>query len=369
MSASRAWSWRHAVTQSDLPPTTRHVLLTLSIFMDETGASCFPSVEDLVGATGLSKRAVLTHLAAACDAGWLVRRQHGFRGQKWRRLEYEPLWPERDVDAREIDPGTDHEQAVEGGERGAPPSKSEVVNVVHEGGERRAPKVVNVVHQDREQSSNHSNTSPDLRENARAREGSKQTIRFLPPEPDDDAQFDELATLWPMKDKLVEARLVWSEMAAEDRDAALAYAPRYLSGLKGKRSFVEQLATWLRGRAWRVAGGASAATPVVTLSPYSRTFWAFAFGRLRRGERVGFMIDQAQRGTGPSVRADDMPGPDELAALVPVEVDSPAFDAWQQWFRSRQVASIRPDQARVIWCPSEWPAGMEAAGKAKEVAT
>jgi|GEM_PF-5191686 len=359
MTASRAWSWRHAVTQSELPPTTRHVLLTLSIFMDETGASCFPSVEDLVAATGLSKRAVLTHLTAACDGGWLERRRHGFRGQKWRRLEYEPLWPDRDADRREIDAGADREQAVEGGERGAPRSKTEVVQEVPEGGERGAPKVVNVVHQDREQSIHHSNTSPDLRENARARDESKSPIRFLPPEPDDDPRFDELATLWPMKDKLTDADGVWAGMTPEDRAAALAYAPLFLANHK-KRSVFEQLGNWLRGRSWRVAGSA-AAVATISVVPYSRMFWAVVFRRIDRGERCGFMLHQAQQGVACTVKADDMPSESEADALTPVKVDTPAFRAWRSWFTARQVAGsdVRPDVAKVIWCPSEWLAGVE----------
>ena len=140
-----AWTWRHAIVKSDLPATTRHVLLTLSIYMNEAGKGCFPSVDEIVSATGLSKRAVLTHLQAAVDAGWLVRRELGLRGRKWRRSEYESRWPDRG--GAMVDEDQDED---EGGERGAPPHADEVVNDVHhladQGGERAAPEVVNVVH-------------------------------------------------------------------------------------------------------------------------------------------------------------------------------------------------------------------------------
>jgi len=102
-----AWSWRHAVLQSDLPATTRHVLLTLSCFMNEVGTGCYPTQEQIAAATGLTDRAVRKHLEIACgvvkDAKgkridpariWIEVIEHGFRGQKWRNHEYRAVWPE-----------------------------------------------------------------------------------------------------------------------------------------------------------------------------------------------------------------------------------------------------------------------------------
>jgi hypothetical protein len=99
---SRAWTWRHLIIKSELPATTRHVLLTLSCFMNEVGGGCYPTQEDLAKASGLSDRAVRTHLDLAEKEGWLKRREHGFRGQKWRNTEYWALWPDPlDVDKGE----------------------------------------------------------------------------------------------------------------------------------------------------------------------------------------------------------------------------------------------------------------------------
>ncbi|UVC14725.1 helix-turn-helix domain-containing protein [Mesorhizobium onobrychidis] len=92
--SSRAWTWRHAITQSDLPATTRHVLLTLSCFMNEVGEGCYPTQDDLAKATGLTERAVRTHTEIAVEKGWLKRQEHGFRGQKWKNYEYSALWPD-----------------------------------------------------------------------------------------------------------------------------------------------------------------------------------------------------------------------------------------------------------------------------------
>jgi len=93
MPDNRAWSWRHSLLKSDLPATTRHVLLTISCFMNDVGGGCYPTQEQLAEATGLSDRAVRKHIDEAVEAGWLVKKEHGFRGQKWRNHEYEAAWP------------------------------------------------------------------------------------------------------------------------------------------------------------------------------------------------------------------------------------------------------------------------------------
>lgn len=88
------FSWRQAILQSDLAPTTRHVLLTLACHMNDAGESCYPSVELLAKETGLSTRAVITHLNLAKESGWIEVDKHGFRGQKWNRNDYKMAWPE-----------------------------------------------------------------------------------------------------------------------------------------------------------------------------------------------------------------------------------------------------------------------------------
>lgn len=109
----RSWSWRHAVLKSDLPPTTRHVLLTISCFMNDVGTGCYPTQEQLAEASGLTDRAVRKHIDAAVAAGWLVKREHGFRGQKWRNHEYEATWPTPHVDEanQHVDEGAEPRSA------------------------------------------------------------------------------------------------------------------------------------------------------------------------------------------------------------------------------------------------------------------
>lgn len=120
------FSWRQAILESDLPPTTRHVLLTLSCYMNDVGQSCFPSTARLARETGLTKRTVITHLHKSRELGWITIGLHGFGGQNWRSHEYALRVPE-------------------GGETRSPRQKKGGESV-SKGGESDDKKVVKEVH-------------------------------------------------------------------------------------------------------------------------------------------------------------------------------------------------------------------------------
>ena len=162
---SPLFSWRSAVSSPYGPDqaTTRHVLLTLSLHMNEKGGSCHPSVQRIVKESGLTKRTVLTHLEKANSAGWITKYEAGLSGQRHRRSAYaatipESFWQgvavgyeEGEHMAQEIieqarmqmpahladtlpagdDPDDDPDDDPEGGEGGSPPSEK--------GGERDSP--------------------------------------------------------------------------------------------------------------------------------------------------------------------------------------------------------------------------------------
>ncbi|HSH86876.1 MAG TPA: helix-turn-helix domain-containing protein [Methylophilus sp.] len=125
---STFYTWRQAVIKSQLASTTRHVLLTLGCHMNDMGESCYPSIETLCDETGLSNRAVITHLKLAVDAGFIQCDRHGFSGQKWARNEYKATFPP----IKAVNVVHDLEEKA--------------VNVVPEGSERSDVKAVNDVH-------------------------------------------------------------------------------------------------------------------------------------------------------------------------------------------------------------------------------
>ena len=112
------FSWRHAILKSELSPTTRLVLLTLSCHMNDAGESCFPSIATLVEETGLSRSSVIAHIKLAKGAGWIRVGLHGFGGQKWKSHEYTSAIPDS-VLCCEAGPA-DRPPLSEGGPAGGP---------------------------------------------------------------------------------------------------------------------------------------------------------------------------------------------------------------------------------------------------------
>lgn len=110
----KPYTWRSAIVNSELPSTTRHVLLTLSLYINDMGQSAYPSIERLSRETGLTDRAVGKHLKIAKEQGWVRVSKMGFSGQNWANNCYFPQIP---GDAEYT------EQAIEGAERGSAPSK------------------------------------------------------------------------------------------------------------------------------------------------------------------------------------------------------------------------------------------------------
>ena len=93
------FSWREAVLKSQLPAPAKHVLLTLSCYMNDLGESCFPSVETIARDTSMTKKTVIKHINTAQDWGFLQVGVHGFGGQRWRSHEYTVSVPEGGVTA------------------------------------------------------------------------------------------------------------------------------------------------------------------------------------------------------------------------------------------------------------------------------
>ena len=88
----KLYKWRDRVASSQGPPspTMRHVLLTLSLHMDEE-LYCFPSIRLLAERTGLSDKAVRDNLKKAVKLGWIERSSIRGNSQGWRRYEFAAL--------------------------------------------------------------------------------------------------------------------------------------------------------------------------------------------------------------------------------------------------------------------------------------
>ena len=177
----KPWTWRHAIIKSSLPSTTRLVLLTLACHVNDAGEDAYPSTKTLAKETGLSERAVCTHLDLAEAQGWFVVRKHGYGGQKWKRHQYYPCIPEGFEVAADVQEGAEGDsvpskpsrqkkalkevqQLVDKGAEGGSVPLKKALNVVPEGTEPDDKKALKEVQ---------SNTAVNPAENAAAREGKK----------------------------------------------------------------------------------------------------------------------------------------------------------------------------------------------------
>ncbi|WP_186130163.1 helix-turn-helix domain-containing protein [Burkholderia gladioli] len=200
----KPWTWRHAIINSTLPPTTRHVLLTLSCHVNDAGEPVYPSTALLAAESGLSERSVITHLRDAAAAGWLAVEKHGYGGQKWARNQYHPLIPENfqlpDRDAkrterasvprktgRQTEALNDVQQLVDNGTEGGSVPSPEALNVVPEGTEPNDTKALKEV-----QSNTAVNPAVNS-SNARAAEPAAAAAQKIStPQPDAEATLTDL---------------------------------------------------------------------------------------------------------------------------------------------------------------------------------
>lgn len=100
--------WQRAIRDmrgSALPPdmkvaTFKHVLLTLSTYMDGEGWDCFPRIRRLCADVSRKKKTVLKVLATAEELGWLrripCRRYNGGKTSNWYLPSLPQTWTEEE---------------------------------------------------------------------------------------------------------------------------------------------------------------------------------------------------------------------------------------------------------------------------------
>lgn len=207
MSQSRCFSWRKAIVKSDLSGECRHLLLTLSLYMNEMGEGAYPALDTLAKDCGKSARWAKKWMKYATENGWIsikkVRRYYENSDNRgWRRNEYTACWPEQKIEIEQVEFTPDSDENLDqivgeieadldqkGGARGALPSKK-VVHEVQKGGAPDGKKVVHEVHLN--SPVNQSNESVQEREGAQAR---------------DDAGLNEDGTDKPLVEKMKDDEL------------------------------------------------------------------------------------------------------------------------------------------------------------------
>lgn len=192
-------TWRAAVASEHGPssPLARHILLTLSVHMNEKGGSCFPSISLLVKETGLSRPSLVKHLKLAVDEEWLIVKKHGYKGQNWARNDYQAAIPKAVKDVYHV-----NVEVVEGGK---PQNERRLTS---------EQKVVNEVNSN--SSYNSSKNSPVLRD---------EKSEYL---------FEDWWDLYGKKVDRKKCGVKWNRLSAADRQIAMDHTAVYVTTGRGK---------------------------------------------------------------------------------------------------------------------------------------
>lgn len=288
----RAWTWRHAFASSTLPATTKAVLHTIGMFMNDVGEGCYPSVAQITAYSGLDKKTVLKHIGMARDAGWLAVSQHGFRGQRWKRQEYAARWPERDLVAACAPDEND-----QGGGAVPPPLNDEkVVELVPEGGGTEGSKVVEQLHQDKNVPDNIPNNIPISRE-AHAQGSGKENKKAL------ENSFWKIVRDWPQTEGMPKAGWfeAWTALTDDERLEAAAMRDNWIAHLKGMgRSHVPVPRTYFQEKLWKEVpvvevGAKDPAAERLEAKPCGKLFMARFYGYLFDGATVEVSLNKFER--------------------------------------------------------------------------
>ena len=244
------FSWEHAIVTSDLPSTTRLLLLALSVRMNKQGDGCFPSYEQIKAMTGIrTNTTVAEHLTIAENAGFLKRETMGFRGQKWRRQSYVACFPDDGAAGHLlIDPQD------EGGPVTEPPCEEEVVQSVDKGGPLTGLKVVHSL--DHYKNTPVTKPRPEHLERERASadgQGKWETPDVdLHPLADDRRALKALKRVWKdsptfADDSPADTERAFLANSPRDRERGLALWPVHIAHLRqamGRTRFRRSSAYW-----------------------------------------------------------------------------------------------------------------------------
>lgn len=112
---SAIFSWREAIQAFNLSSTTKLVLFNLSIYMNEKGEGCYPSILRQSHDTNLSEKTICDHLQKAVIAGFLHVSKQSLAGQQWARNSYRAVYPPSLHLYRAVNAKFDDDEAVRKG--------------------------------------------------------------------------------------------------------------------------------------------------------------------------------------------------------------------------------------------------------------
>ena len=296
--SSRAWTWRHAILDSDVSADCRHLLLTLSCFMNELGESCFPTIETIMKKTKRGKTWVHKYLNEAESSGWIgrlsvSRKTKNGDNRGWRRNEYVARWPEETKNTK-----FQNQSSTEGSSRNELPMRK-----------RSSPECLgssqcdeNVVREANTTSpSNISNNLPSSFDEKRSSE-----------ERHWEEKFTELLRKHPggLKFYSDSWRMAFFALTEEDRERAIKVHSSWLQSLKNVgRNNPPGLKSYFENRLFDEILDEGRPMDIVILEPYSQEWfshrlWHLAQGPTGQFKPTSFQERMIENGKGAILEAD-----------------------------------------------------------------
>ncbi len=121
------WSWRKAVSKSNMEACTKLLLHTLANYMDAGGNGAFPSVATLAKDMSTTKRTVFKHLKLAEAAGFIIKTRRITEAGAHDTSLYTATWPKNIPQVSTLD-----QTPSEGSEPDSPPSAPSAPGLVHD---------------------------------------------------------------------------------------------------------------------------------------------------------------------------------------------------------------------------------------------
>jgi hypothetical protein len=87
------WSWQDAIRQADIPPGTKLLCLTLSLYMSSVGRGAWPSAAQLSKDSGMKQTALTEHTRRATIAGLLRVTRRRYPDGTLAGYTYHPCFP------------------------------------------------------------------------------------------------------------------------------------------------------------------------------------------------------------------------------------------------------------------------------------